>query len=267
MPAMSFDFIFNQSLMEEFKKEINYTALLAQAPAPAVINMDWPATLATVKDTQGVIWQGQFQQPAGADFGQGASLSAVFSSGKYKIKVDTVSMVAGDWKGRLDNIVRALTVTNRPSVNAKSTPSAADLFFIPKDTPGTTFCTFMVANFYVDLYAIDDADVAPLAQAILKLMLAHRQQPPASEKKAFSLTPKQYDGKAQSEFSVAVSGLLPEWIMLPPSALPSAIVWAGAEHNNYAFKATAPGTYKLNFMAVQARTLLLAVEPLEINIK
>ncbi|HEY6529201.1 MAG TPA: hypothetical protein VIZ65_10945 [Cellvibrionaceae bacterium] len=264
---MSLDFMFNQSLMDEFKKEINYPTLLAHSPAPAVINMDWPATLATVKDEQGAIWQGQFQQPTGADFGRGASLSAVFSSGKHKIKVDIVSMLALDWKGRLDNIVRALTVTNRPSVNAKLIPSAADLFFVPKDTPGTTFCTFMVANFYIDMYAIDESDVAPLAQAILKIMLAHRQQPATSEKKSFSLKPKQYDGKVQSEFTVAVSDVLPDWIMLQPSALPSAIEWTGAEHNQYTFKATASGVYTVNFIAVHARNLLLAVETVGINIK
>jgi hypothetical protein len=176
-------------------------------------------------------------------------------------------MLARDWKGRLDNIVRALTVTNRPSVNAKLVPSAADLFFVPKDTPGTTFCTFMVANFYLDMYGIDEGDVAPLAQAILKVMLAHSQQIPNSEKKSFSLTPKQYDGKIQSEFTVAVSGVLPDWTMLQPSALPSAIEWAGAEHNKYTFRATASGVYTVNFIAVHARNLSLAVETVGINIK
>ena len=66
--------------------------------------------------------------------------------------------------------MRALTLTNNTSVNvnAKHIHSTADLFFIPKYTSEQTFCTFLVANFYVDLSAIDTADVRPVAQALLK---------------------------------------------------------------------------------------------------
>ena len=91
--------------------------------------MDWPAALAHLKDDQGVIWQGQLQPAISADFGMGASVSGILRSGNHQIKIEVVvSLLAKDWQGRVDSIVRALTLTNNTSVNAKHIHSTADLF-------------------------------------------------------------------------------------------------------------------------------------------
>ncbi|MFO1367869.1 MAG: hypothetical protein U1F46_02665 [Marinagarivorans sp.] len=264
---MSLDLTFNQPLIDAFKKDINYPALISQAPAPAFIEMDWPAALAHLKDDQGVIWQGQLQPAISADFGMGASASGILRSGIHQIKIEVVSLLAKDWQGRVDSIVRALTLTNNTSVNAKPIHSTADLFFIPKYTSEQTFCTFLVANFYVDLSAIDTADVRPVAQALLKTLLAHRQARPMDTKPVFTLAPKQQQASVGGEFSVTVNSLLPGWQILQPTQLPTAILWTGGEHNTFTFKATTPGVHSIGFVAVHQHTFLLAKDSLDVEVK
>jgi hypothetical protein len=267
-PVMSADTDFEQSMLGKFMKEINYTALALQHQNLRQINMDWRVQLARVKDEQGQIWQGQFQAPYIESFGQGY-LRGGFQSGNKKISIVVTSLLANDWKGRLDYVVQQLANTNRSSVNAKLIPSTADLYFVPKDTPGSTFCSFMLADFYVDVSALDaEADVMPLALAILNVMLRHSQHIPAAESKKFTLSPKHYQGAINAELSVVVSGLASDWVVQQPSALlPAGIVRTGGDKNTFTFKASSAGKIFIPFVSMNTHSLKLSAESVEVVIQ
>lgn len=260
---MSAEAEFEQTMVGTFIKEINYPALRSRNQEARQINMDWRAQLASVKDQQGTLWQGQFQEPYIESFGQGY-LRGVIRSGDKKLSIVVTSLLAKNWPERLDYVVQQLTNTNRPSVNAKLMPSEADLYFGPAQTPGSTFCSFLLADFYVDISALDYEDVTPFAQALIKIMLQHAQKP-ATELAVFTATAPQTPAALNSTVIVQLAGLpAHSQVQAPSSLLPADVTLTAQGNNSLSFKAASPGKKIIPIVVMDAKTLRVSQQTVEI---
>ncbi len=260
---MSADAEFEQSMVGKFIKDINYPALQSQRQEPRQIDMDWRAELASVKDQQGTLWQGQFQEPYIESFGQGY-LRGVLRSGDKKMSIVVTSLSAKNWPERLDYVVQQLTNTNRPTVNAKLIPSQADLYFGPAETPGTTFCSFLLADFYVAITSLDFEDVTPLAQALIKIMLQHAQKP-AAQLTGFTAKPPQTPALLNARVDVQVTGLPANTqLQAPSSLLPEEVTLTAQDNNTLSFKIGSPGKKTIPIVAMDAKTLRVSQQTVEI---
>lgn len=174
LPVMSADFLFNKAVMDKFKKEINYAALLAKPHVPTYVVMDWKKKLSGLKDAQGRVWSVTFSDPYIDAFGQGV-LDVYFKTGDMQINMVVTSLSENNWSGRLDYAVRQLTFTNRGDVNAMVKPGLGDIYFVPKHSAGTTFCSFILANFYIELDAVQEENVELISHPLLEIMQQYQQ--------------------------------------------------------------------------------------------
>src|SRR5688572_7313993 len=129
--AMSNEPSFNRELREAFKTEIGYADLLRRPPAEIQVLLDWRGQLQGITDTTGQTWRGQFEQPQITPKGAG-HLTGRFQSAAGEI-LFKVTALPGNWRERLDQVMFALSLTDRGQVNLKRKDQAADLYLVPKN--------------------------------------------------------------------------------------------------------------------------------------
>lgn len=268
--AMGVETSFNQNVREAFKKSIGYPSLLAHPPAEKLVVVDWKKILSSVTDADGHHWVGSTDEPSLGSTSEG-SLNANLKSanGMALIKITSLS---GSWKQRLDHVMWVESLTNMGEIACQVKTGVADLYLVPKYSSGTPSVSFLYGNFYVEVSHWEHHDIGALALKLLKIMEDHSRPPlVGNNSPKFTLTVDKNNLAVGDTFSITVKGGAnwgPEWIYAQTEdLLPEYIVQIDHERDVFTFKALAKGVLKIDFTAMNTRTLLLSVETIGVTIK
>lgn len=267
---MSFEADFNNNIREEFKASINYPMLVARQPQEKIVVLDWTHSLQKIKDINGRAWTGTLSEPTLGHHGQGA-VRATMTSDKGSALVN-ITVLAGDWKTRLDYVIWQESLTNRVAINLKLLPGYDDLYLIPKDSPHVAFTSFLYGHYHVDIRQWDCGDIDALAKAIHRLMQEHTQPGLAKPSSSFKLVADKERYAVGEKIAIHVEGVAQNWssqwiFTLPKELLGDAVEYQERRENVFVLNAVKKGTIPVTFTSMNKHTLQLDSQTIELMIE
>lgn len=267
--TMSYETTFNQKTREEFKKSINYPALVAQNVPAKEVNIEWAKSFKNIIDRDGNEWEVNATKPVLGQWGEG-EMRATLQSGKGKAIIVIISL-SDNWKQRLDYVIWTKSLTNRAEVNLKLLPGFDDIYLVPKDTPGVSSTSFLYGNVYVSIKQWDAGDIDALAKAIYQLV-KNNSQPVAEVKPAFKVNADKCQLNTGDTVKIKVEGLAKnwnsEWIYNQPQMLlGDELEYIEQDGDTFHFKTVKTGKLEVTFAALNTRTLYVEKQSVTLEIR
>lgn len=261
---------FNQGLLDEFKKSIDYSTLVAQLPVGKDVIIDWQNALQNITDAKGTVWTSKSKDPILGLKGE-AHLRLTLASCDGQAIVDVI-FYAGNWQQRLDSFVSAKALTNRASINYKIKPNIDDVYLIPKDQTEITFVNFLYGRFSINVSHWDGGDVAPLADTIYQLMTNNIANTASENKMVFNVVSDKEQYAVGHFIKLKLEGTTNDWAtewvnkQAPIVDDSAQVEYIEKNDNVWLFKALKKGKVSIPFSAMNKKTLHVETKNIEIDI-